>query len=347
MHFFSPTTSQVCPDCAPVSRRAFLKSASTAGLALATLPSGLLRAESAVSPAAPSANASETLVASLYRSFSEEQRGALCFAFDHPLRQKVDNNWHIVKPRVDEVLNRDQQAMVREIFVKLHHPEYADRILAATEHDNGERGLGACSVALFGEPGKGGFEFVLSGRHVTRRCDGDTVQGAAFGGPIFYGHAALSDDEAADHPQNVYWFQARRANAVFQSLDGRQRERALLDESRRERGTDTVRLTGKTRGLDGIPMSDLTRDQRELVRQVLADLLAPFRPVDAEEALRWVDAAGFDHVHLAFYKEDDIGSDGVWDIWQLEGPSMVWFFRGAPHVHTWVNIQSPGATLGG
>lgn len=33
------------------------------------------------------------------------------------------------------------------------------------------------------------FEFVLTGRHCTRRCDGDSVEGAAFGGPLFYGHA--------------------------------------------------------------------------------------------------------------------------------------------------------------
>lgn len=274
---------------------------------------------------------------------SEHQRAALCFDFNHELRRKVDNNWHIVKPRVDEILNRDQQAMVREIFLKLHNEEYADRILSATEHDNGDRGLGACSVALFGEPGTGKFEFVLSGRHVTRRCDGDSVAGAAFGGPIFYGHAALSDEEAPDHPGNVYWFQARRANEVYQAMDGKQRALALREKCRPERGVDTVRLTGKTTGLEGIPLTELTRDQRELVRKVMADLLAPFRKSDADEALKLVDAAGFEHLHMAFSKNDDIGDDGVWDIWQLEGPNMFWYFRGAPHVHTWVHIAEPNA----
>jgi hypothetical protein len=50
------------------------------------------------------------------------------------------------------------------------------------DHDGG---FHDCAIALFGEPGTGKFEFVLSGRHVTRRCDGDSVEGTAFGGPIF------------------------------------------------------------------------------------------------------------------------------------------------------------------
>src|SRR5690606_21600182 len=204
-----------------------------------------------------------------------------------------------------------------------HSDEYARDVLSATEHDNGDRGLGACSVALFGEPGTGKFEFVLSGRHVTRRCDGDSVEGAAFGGPSFYRHAALSDTEAADDPGNIYWFQAKRANEVFAALDGRQRELALLDRARPERGTETVRLKGAAAGLEGIPMSELSADQRELVRKVMADLLAPFRPADAREALKLVDDAGFEHLHMAFFKKGDIGDDGVWDIWQLEGPGMI------------------------
>jgi hypothetical protein len=30
----------------------------------------------------------------------------------------------------------------------------------------------------------------------------------------------------------------------------------------------------------------------------------------------------------------------VWDVWQIEGPNMLWYFRGAPHVHCWVNIRA-------
>jgi hypothetical protein len=55
---------------------------------------------------------------------------------------------------------------------------------------------------------------------------------------------------------------------------------------------------------------------------------------------------GLDSLWLAFYASEDIGNDGVWDVWRLEGPAMVWYFRGSPHVHTWVrvNAEAPAAS---
>ncbi len=29
----------------------------------------------------------------------------------------------------------------------------------------------------------------------------------------------------------------------------------------------------------------------------------------------------------------DIGFDQVWDAWQIEGPEMVWYFHGVPHMN--------------
>ncbi len=288
--------------------------------------------------AAAKKTTSETLVTTLFKGLNEEQKKSVCFPFNHPLRSKVDNNWNITDKKISEFFTADQQALIREIFVGLHSPEYAAKVVQQVEHDGGKEGFGGCSIALFGEPGTGKFEFVLTGRHVTRRCDGDSVEGAAFGGPIFYGHAAKSFNEPAGHPGNIYWYQALRANEVFKMLDGKQRELALLDQPREEKGTDTVKLTGRT-DLPGIPLAALARDQKALVRKVMADVLAPFRKPDADEALKLIEQNGFDNLHMSFYKHDDIGHDGVWDVWQIEGPAMVWFFRGAPHVHTWVHVR--------
>lgn len=317
-----------------ITRRDFLKTTVSGAAFAATGAGALLNAAPARKASQP-----ETLVATLYKSLSEEQRKAVVFPFDHPLRSKVDNNWHITDKKLSEFFTRDQQAMVKEIFMGIHSEQYAETVYKQVEHDSGKEGFGGSSIALFGEPGTVKFEFVLTGRHCTRRCDGDSVEGAAFGGPIFYGHAAKGFYEKPDHPGNAYWFQAVRANQVFKMLDGKQRKLALLGEAREEKQTDTVKLTGKKSGLPGIPMTELSRDQKEMVRIVMADLLAPFRKSDADEAMKLVEANGFEHLHMAFYKNHDVGDDGVWDVWQIEGPAMLWYFRGDPHVHTWVHIR--------
>lgn len=328
--------SQVsCDFGQSISRRDFLKS-TAAGLAVAS--AGSLPAIAANE--LPKKNSAETVVSALYKSLDEKQKKEIAFPFNHRLRTKVDNNWFITEPRVGSAFyTPDQQAMIREIFVKIHSPEYALKVIHQVEHDAGEEGFGGTSIALFGEPGSGKFEFVLSGRHCTRRCDGDSVEGAAFGGPIFYGHAANSDNERADHPGNVYWYQAVRANSAFEMLDGKQQKAALLGKGRRERGTATVKLTGQKTELPGIPLTELSHDQKDEVKKVIADVLAPFRKEDADEAVKLIEKNGMDNLHLAFYKNGDIGNDGVWDVLQIEGPAMLWYFRGSPHVHTWLHVR--------
>ncbi len=325
--------SPLCDCSFPINRRTFLKS-TLAAAATTAIPFGLGAAEKKAGAPQP-----ESLVTTLYKSPTDAQKKAVVFPFDHPLRSKVDNNWHITDKKVSEFYTPDQQAMIKEIFLGIHSPEYAEIVYKQVEHDSAKEGFRGSSIALFGQPGESKFEFVLTGRHCTRRCDGDSVEGAAFGGPIFYGHAAESFNEKPDHPGNAYWYQAVRANHVFQMLDGKQREQALLGTAREEKGTDTVKLTGKTSGLPGIPLSALSRDQKDEVRKVMADVLAPFRKQDAAEALKLVEQNGFDALHMAFYKNQDVGKDGVWDVWQIEGPAMLWYFRGDPHVHTWVHIR--------
>lgn len=333
--------SDSCPDCpqenaSPANRRKFLRN--TAGVAAGFGAASIIPALAAKKKAKVAA---ETLVKSFYDSLNEEQKTAICFPFDHKLRLKVNNNWQITKSKVKS-FNKDQQAMIKDIFLGIHSDEYAEKVLDQVEDDSGIDGFeGGSSVAVFGKPGTGKFEFVLTGRHCTRRCDGDSVEGAAFGGPIFYGHASKSFNESPKHEGNAYWYQAVRANEVYQMLDGKQRKTALLGKSRGENGNKTIELTGKKEGLDGIRVADMSKDQKAHVMKVVADLLAPFRKSDADEALKYIQAGGVDNLHMAFYKDEDLGDDKVWDVWQLEGPNMISYFRGKPHVHAWLNIQKP------
>jgi hypothetical protein len=317
-----------CTDCDGFPRRTFLKTAALGAAGLA-----------AARAATPFTGSSETVVTSLYNSLTAEQKAKVAFPFDDPLRSKVDANWRITPMKIAEFFTADQQAMIGEIFRGLHNPEFYEKVQYHMKEDDG--GLGNYSVALFGTPGTGAFEFVLTGRHCTARCDGDSVKGVAFGGPIFYGHASMNFNEAPDHPKNVYWYQAKRANQVFQALDGKQRAMSLLGDPRAEKATETVALKKSRAEIPGLPVSDMTHDQRQLVDQVLADLLLPFRQKDTDEAMRFIrESGGVEALTMSFYKNLDIGNDGVWDVWQLESPTMIWYFRGAPHVHTWVNIRS-------
>jgi hypothetical protein len=86
-------------------------------------------------------------------------------------------------------------------------------------------------------------------------------------------------------------------------------------------------------------VTELSSDQKEHLQKVVQLLIEPYRQSDRDEAIACLKAqGGLDACSLAFFKEGDIGNDGVWDIWRLEGPSFVWHFRGSPHVHVWVNI---------
>ncbi len=318
-----------CPECSQPDRRQFLKATALGAAALAA-------------QAAPArfTGSSETLVATLHKSLTPEQKNVVSFPFGHELQSKVDNNWHITPKKISEFFTPDQQAMIEEIFKGLHNPDFVEPLMRHVQED--AKGLGNYSIALFGDPGSGKFEFVLTGRHCTVRCDGDSVEGAAFGGPIFYGHQAGPNfTENPDHPGNVYWYQAKRANEVYKALNGKQRDLALLGDPREEKKTDTVALKKKGERMEGLPVSEMSKDQRKLVEQVLADLLMPYRKKDADEAMQLIKAnGGVASLSMAFYKNLDLGADRVWDVWQLESPNMVWYFRGHPHVHTWVNIRA-------
>lgn len=340
----------LCPDCdggslPELNRRDFVRVGGTAAAAAAvgTIGSPLIHSRASAAETEKKVSP-ENLVKKLYDSLSEEQRGKVCFAWDHTddrglLRTHVSNNWNVTDRQTLNVggsfFTKDQQDLIEALFYGLYNPEWHDRIRKQLKDDAGGYGRQQ-TLALFGEPGSGQFEFVMTGRHLTIRCDGDSVENMAFGGPIFYGHAAQGFDEKPDHPGNVFWPQAVKANALYKMLDGKQRERALIAEAPYE---SDVAFRGPDGEIPGLPVSELSSDQREHAQEVLNTLLEPYRTSSQQEARTCLEAqGGLDKLRLAFYKSDDVGGDEVWDNWRIEGPSFVWHFRGAPHVHVWVNV---------
>lgn len=330
-----------CPDCESdysfVTRRDFLRASSAAVVAAGVVPTLSLAEETPTKKETP-----ETIVKLLYDSLKPEQRKEVAFGWDHVdpkrglLRTHISNNWHITKPTINSsFFTADQRRMVRDIWEGIINKEWHARVDKQLKDDAGGFGEQQ-NIALFGEPGKGKFELVMTGRHMTLRCDGNSTEHMAFGGPIFYGHAASGFDEKPGHPGNVYWEQALSANKVYEMLDGKQRALAEIKTTPTEHH---VGFQGEKGKLPGIPVTDLSSDQKEQVQKTLQKLIEMYRQSERDEVLACLKSqGGLDKCSLAFYTDEDLGDDKIWDNWRLEGPSFVWYFRGFPHVHVWVNI---------
>ncbi len=322
-----------CGLCGPdPSRRDFMKTA--AGAAVAASLAGSRVAWSELRDDAP-----EKLVQALYKSLSPEQRKHVVLPWDHKHRLHVSNNWYVVKPKIGGFFTADQQQLIRDIVKGLASPEGQEKFFRVMKQDN--KSFENYSTAIFGNPEENRFVWQFTGRHLTLKCDGDSQDGAVFGGPIFYGNAGDAKDnfnEEPTHPGNLFWHQAQLANRLFGALEGAQREKALLEKTPEE-AVATVRLKGEAGPFRGLSCAGMSKDLKGLVEEILRSLLAPYRASDVEEAMKVVRASGgVDRLHVSFYADEDLGGDKVWDNWMLEGPRIAWFFRGNPHVHTWVNV---------
>lgn len=338
-----------CPVCDGESfeldRRHFLKAAGAVAAA-AALPTTIRAAESSdkTSP--------ETLVKKLYETLTESQKKVVAFGWDHNdpklglLRTRVSNNWHITQPEIrSDFYNKDQQEICRAIYEGLFQPDWVKHIDQQLQDDNDGKAWGtAQNVALFGRPGDDKFELVMTGRHMTVRVDGNSIDSMAFGGPVFHGHQATKTtglNEKEGHPGNIWWPQAVEANKIFAMLDGKQREKSLVAQTPAEQ---SVGFRGKDGKFAGIPVTELSADQKEQLQKTVKLVFEPYRNADRDEVNECLKKqGGLDACSLAFYAQGDIGDDGVWDNWRLEGPSFVFYFRGSPHVHMWVNVGSDPA----
>lgn len=319
-----------CPktfsDVHRLDRRGFVKmgGAAVAGAASASLfDARFAHAGPASSPTAESA------VGQLYATLSDKQKKQICLPFDHKKRTRISANWHISPVAIgDDVFSNKQRELINQIVRNVTSEDGYGRLLQQMDEDAG--GMDFYSIAIFGEPDSDQFQWEMTGRHLTMRADGNREDKAAFGGPIVYGHGA------GDPKNNLFHYQTKMANEVFGSLDAKQAKQALLKEAPSE---SSVQVQGSQGKFPGIGVDQLSGDQQELVETTLKELLAPYRQEDVDEAMAILKSSGgLDQLHMAFYQEGDLKSDKVWDIWRVEGPSLVWHFRGAPHVHAYINI---------
>lgn len=311
-----------------VSRRTFMTTAIGATLAAATVSGWRTRSAAAPTPQSQA----ETAVRRFYDSLSVEQRQTIVLLPDDTAQLMIAPNWKVTDARIGD-LRPAQQELIHEIVRGLTSEDGYERFVRQMADDGG--GIANYWVGIFGNPYTRPFQFEMTGRHLILRADGNTMKGVAFGGPLVYGHI-----EPGNSPANLFWYQSQQANEVFKMLDGRQRTKALQEQVPQELA---VQIRKPEAVLPGIAVGELSPDQQAVVSHTLRAILQPYRQEDVDEVMEMVQAGGgLDRLHMAFYSYRDLGADEVWDTWRLEGPTLVCYFRGAPHVHAYLNVaQGP------
>ena len=313
-----------CPEChsSPWHRRKFLMTTAT----MAALP--LAARGLAFEPTKKSQ--AETLVAEFHATLSDKQAAEICRPFADALRSKVHANWHVTKPLIGSDFYSDKQRAILEKIIQSVTSKEGMTLLSK-QMDDDDGGMGAYSVGMFGDPKTDQFQWVLTGRHLTLRADGNSVPKTAFGGGMVYGHGEESSPSA-----NLFYYQTQKVNELFKALDEKQSKQALLKAIPAE--SDIQIRKGERKGL---LVSEMTADQKQLMQGCLKTILAPYRQEDGEEAMKLLESGGgLDALRIAFFQDEDLNKDQVWDNWRIEGPTCVIHFRGAPHVHAYINIAS-------
>jgi hypothetical protein len=337
-----------CPDCdrvpaTPLPRRDFLRavggSAATLAFGGATPLTPLARAARA---RAEKQAASEALVFELAGTLTKAQRAKLVMPWDQgtglPARLAM-NNAPVGKSVIGEEYTTAQRELLDRLFRSLGNGDEGYRLLSRGGGFDDSGDFESLGALIYGDPAPGKkFSLVFSGHHLTVRCDGNSEDGAAFGGPLYYGHSpnGYSDD-------NVFHHQTLAVREVFGALDGRQRAAAVLDGTPGEQAA-SVRFRRSGEAHPGIALRELSADQRGLVEKVMRVLVAPYRQEDGDEVMEVVKAnGGLEKIHLAFYRDKTPTDKQPWHFWRLEGPGFVWNFRVLPHVHTFVHVSSRSA----
>ena len=326
-----------------LTRRSWIQVAgASAGLSAITSADNLLAAGK---------SGSDSLPTQLYKSLSDSQKQKLCLPVDHPKRQYISNWWYIhPEHRIPTSFTREQQELIRKIFDSMHSPEHQDAVNNQVLIDQYGDEKNAPSAGFFGTPEDENFEFIFTGHHVTRRCNARSDKGHGFGGaPIFYGHyphpvknGRENFNEAKDHPGNPYWYQGKVFNRFVQALDGRQRAMGLVSVEPRGEEPDVVVKIAPASEKRGLPCSELSADQKKLLVETMRGMMAMFREDDVKATINTIRKKEIvNQLQVSWYGgQYDIGSDQVWDTWQMEGPDMVWYFRGVPHIHCYFHLKA-------
>jgi hypothetical protein len=337
-----------CPECesgpaaGPVlGRRHFFRVVGASAAAVAV--GGLTPLQQARAARAAKQAEAESLVFDLFKTMSADQKKKLVRPWDFGIQggngvphRLTTANAPVGKSVIGEEYDKKQVEILHRIFKSIGNGEEGYQRLSRGGTFDGSKSFEGMGALTYGEPAEGKkFSLVFSGHHITVRCDGDSEEKTAFGGPLYYGHSPSGYAK-----NNVFYHQTKVVTELYEALDEKQRKAAVMPGKWMD-GVNTVKLPAKDAKLPGISIGDVSRDQRELVEKVMKELVSPYRKEDGDEVMEIIKAnGGMEKICLAFYQEGKTSASEPWTYWRLEGPGFVWSFRALPHIHTFVHVNS-------
>jgi len=356
----SENRTPVCPECedgieSTLDRRNFIRvvggTAAAVALGGTTIPATLARADEPKKVETPKESknkATEELVKELFAGLKDDQKKNAVLEYDHKQKDAKYVTRHrmfnaSLGSKISATYTKPQQELVEKILRSLTSgTEEAWNCISRKEAGkswDGSGEFGNCGAHIFGDPTTKQWAWVFSGHHLTVRCDGNSEEGPAFGGPIYYGHTPNPYSD-----RNVFSFQTKAVMALLDAFDAKQREKALITKNPGEH-EGSVELSKD--GHSGLAFGDLSKDQKGLVDKTMRTVLSMYRKEDVDEVMEIIKTnGGMDKIHLGFLADKDTKEkEEPWSYWRLEGPGFVWNFRIKPHVHTYVYISSKIAKL--
>jgi len=298
---------------------------------------GLLGGYQLLPPApSPELERVDTLARQLYLTLDAEQRADACVPYQHPLRQY--HNRGVMGGGRDILFgfSRQQRKMLTDLMYAGLSEEGRTRV--PEEFFTRWSGVHALRVLICGDPARPPYQIVLTGNHLNLRVGGRSPEGAAFGGPQVYGDQR--GNERPGLPGNVYRDQFLLAHSLLRNLDARRRSLAVLPEAPVQTG---IELQGRHGSFPGIAVSDLAPADKAVARELVERVFATYPPDDVAYARMCLQAnGGLDGLFLSFYEHGEDGRIAEGQVFRLEGPAAVLYFRGYPHVHAFVNIAMDG-----
>jgi hypothetical protein len=329
-----------CPECetgAPIARRDFIR---VLGASAAVAVAGLSPLQKARAARAEKQREAEAMVFELFKTMDADQKKKLVLPWDAGTKggipaRHMTHNAAVGKSVIGLEYDRKQADLLLKIFKAIGNGEEGYRQLSRNKGFDASGDFENIGALIYGEPAEGKkFSLVFAGHHLTVRCDGDSDEKTAFGGPLYYGHTP--NGYATN---NVFYNQTKIVTELHNAMDEKQRKLAVMPGKwRDEHGT--IKTPTKDAKLPGISLGELSKDQKELVEKVMKALVSPYRKEDGDEVMEIIKTnGGLEKINLAFYQEGKTSADEPWTYWRLEGPGFVWSYRALPHIHTFVSIN--------